>query len=164
MFEEMCLGGGDLLLRHWIHAGHGQSSQKLEGQPAAAKTTFGPPPVDLVEAQPCCWQVGLYWGTVRMFWPIRDGSFSCVSAWPGWIVKYCPQTCTESASWMRREPASLAHSHPACPPGASTFWWGRAFSFSFVIKILEENIIVSKYWSNESYGLTDNGECSDMKT
>lgn len=96
-----------------------------------------------------------------MFWPICDGNFSRVPEWRVWIVKYCPQTCTESATWMRSEPASLAHSHPACPPGTFTFWWVRVFNFSFVIKIVEENVIISNYESDEGYDLTDNSECLD---
>lgn len=38
---------------------------------------------------------------------------------------------------------------------------GRVFNFSFVIKILEENVIISNYESDEGYDLTDNSECLD---
>lgn len=115
-------------------------------------------PIDQVRPSPAADGQG-YTEEQSVFWPSCDGIFSHVPEWPDWTVKYCLQTRAESASWMRSEPASPAHSHPACPLGTFAFWWGRAFNFSFVVKILEQNVI-SRYSTNENYDLTDN-ECLD---
>lgn len=63
---------------------------------------------------------------------------------------------------MRSEFVFSVYFYLVCLFGAFIFWWGRVFNFLFVIKILEENVIIFNYCSNDIYDLTDNNEGLDM--